>query len=73
MLDKNKRANQKQIIADVADLLLESLDRFPEKERQKRIKAVHKALNSRSKSGKTSKPSSTRPSLRLSRRAAAHR
>jgi hypothetical protein len=74
MTNKTKRAYQKRAAGYVADLILDSLDQFPENERQARLKRVHMALSGASdKHGKRPKRSSKRPNLRLSRRSAAHR
>lgn len=42
----------------IADLMLDSLDRFPKKERQKRLKDIHRILTS-SNRGRRSKRLST--------------
>jgi hypothetical protein len=74
MASKTKRAYQKKAAGYVADLILDSLEQFPEKERQARLKRIHAALNSASdKHSKRPKRSSKRPSLRVPRRSAAHR
>lgn len=41
---KQKRAYQKKAAGYVADLILDSLERFPEEERQARLARVHNAL-----------------------------
>ncbi|PYT79257.1 MAG: hypothetical protein DMG40_17250 [Acidobacteria bacterium] len=53
----------------VADLMLDSLDGFPEQERQARLKLVHAALSGSSgNNSKRPKRSSKRASSPLSRR-----
>jgi gamma-glutamyl phosphate reductase len=42
---KQKRTYQKKAAGCVADLILDSLERFPEKERAARLKCIHAALN----------------------------
>lgn len=42
---KQKRSYQKKAAGYVADLILDSLDQFPEEERQARLKQVHVALS----------------------------
>ena len=44
MTAKQKRVYQKKAGGYVADLILDSLERFPEVERQARLKLVHGAL-----------------------------
>lgn len=71
---KAKRAYQKKAAEYVADLILDSLEQFPEKERQARLKKIHATLSvAADKRSKRPKRSSKRPSLRLSRRPAALR
>lgn len=71
---KQKRAYQKKAAGYVADLILDSLEGFPEEERQARLARVHAALSGRSgKHNKQPKRSSKRASPPLSRRSAAHR
>jgi hypothetical protein len=45
---KRNRAYQKKAAGYVADLILDSLERFPEKEHEARLKRIHAALNNRS-------------------------
>lgn len=74
MTAKRKRAYQKKAAGYVADLILDSLEQFPEEERQARLKQVHAALNGGSgKRGKRPKRSSKRANSQLSRRSAARR
>ena len=74
MTPKQKRAYQKKAAGYIADLMLESLDRFPEGERQARLKQVHAALGDGSgKHSKQPKRSLKRGSRPLSRRSAARR
>jgi hypothetical protein len=44
-MTKQERAYQKKTAGYVADLILGSLERFPERERQARLKQVHAALS----------------------------
>ena len=48
MTAKQKRVYQKKTVRYVAHLMLYSLDRFPEEERQARVKQVHAALRPKS-------------------------
>lgn len=74
MTSKTKRAYQKKAAGYVADLILDSLEQFPEKERQTRLKRIHAALSGASGThDKRPKRSSKESSLRLSRHSAAHR
>lgn len=45
MKQRQKRAHQKKAAGYVADLILDSLENFPEQERQARLKQVHAVLN----------------------------
>lgn len=45
---KQKRVYQKEAASYVADLILDSLERFPDEERQARVKQVHAALRPKS-------------------------
>lgn len=74
MSSKEKRAYQKKAAGYVADLILDSLEGFPEEERKARLKQVHAALSGGSgKHSKRSKRSSKRASLPLSQRSATRR
>ena len=44
---RRRRAYQKKAAGYLADLILDSLEQFPKKERHDRLKKVHKALSRR--------------------------
>lgn len=46
---KQKRVYQKKAAGYVADLILDSLERFPKEERQARLARIHAELSKRSK------------------------
>lgn len=71
---KQKRAYQKKAAGYVADLILDSLESYPEEERQDRLAGVHAGLSGGSgRHNKRSKRSSKQASPRVSRRSAARR
>lgn len=74
MTSKEKRVYQKKAAGYVVDLMLDSLERFPEEERQARLKQVHASLSGGSgKRSKRPKHSSKQASPPQSRRSAARR
>lgn len=48
MTQKQKRAYQKKAAGNVAELILDSLERFPEEELQARVKRLHSVLRPKS-------------------------
>lgn len=74
MISKQKRANQKRAATLVAEIMMNSLDQFPEAERKKRLKEIHSTLQSTSNDrGKPSKRPANVQNRRQSRLSSAHR
>jgi len=72
---KGKLAKQKKAAKEIAEIMYASLQRFPKREQERRIRDIRKITLKigRKRSGKASKPVSTQASPRVSRRAATAR
>jgi hypothetical protein len=70
MSAKEKLARQKKAADQIAEIMLKSLEQFPEAEQEARIRRIEKTKIRRTPVGKSSKPVSIRQSRRVSRRRA---